>query len=128
MSFKAQLDIAGVVSNILDVKYELYQEVDASGRPSSVSRGGQIEITIESTASDKFIAACSDSFERLEGSIKYLKRDTNATLKELKFKEAYVVRYKEHFSSTGENPLTETFVLSAREISMGNMTFANEWV
>ena len=128
MSFKAQLEIAGEVSNILNVKYELYQETDASGRPSSVSRGGQIEITIESTAKDKFFSACADSFERLDGSVKFLKRDTNATLKELKFKQAYVVRYKEVFTSTGENPLTETFVLSAQEINMGNGSHINEWV
>lgn len=128
MSFKAQLEIAGEVSNILEVKYDLYQETDASGRPSSVARGGQIEITIESTAKDKFFSACADSFERLDGSVKFLKRDTNATLKELKFKQAYVVRYKEVFTSTGENPLTETFVLSAQEINMGNGSHINEWV
>jgi hypothetical protein len=128
MSFKAQLEIGGELCNILEVSYELYQEVDASGRPSSVARGGQIQITIESTAKDKYFAAASDSFDRLEGSIQYLKRDTNAKLKELKFKEAYVVRYKEHFSSTGENPLTETFVLSAKEITMGTATHINDWV
>ena len=49
-------------------------------------------------------------------------------MKELKFKEAYIVKYTENFDSTGENPLTESFVLSAKEIELGNAMHINEWV
>ena len=70
----------------------------------------------------------TNSFERKEGSIKFLKRDSEATLKELKFTEAYLVKHKEKFDSTGDNPLTETFTISARKIEMGTGVFENEWV
>ena len=42
MSFKAKLSVGGQDVNILECSYELNQEVDATGRPSSVTRGGQI--------------------------------------------------------------------------------------
>ncbi|MFV0304664.1 MAG: type VI secretion system tube protein TssD, partial [Moheibacter sp.] len=56
------------------------------------------------------------------------KRDSDATLKELKFEEAYLVKYRENFDSTGRNPLTESFTLSARKISMGTGEHTNPWV
>ena len=49
-------------------------------------------------------------------------------MKELKFKEAYIVKYKEDFDAAGDNPLTETFTLSAKEIEMGTAKHTNEWV
>ncbi|MDX6184113.1 type VI secretion system tube protein TssD, partial [Flavobacterium sp. Fl-77] len=70
----------------------------------------------------------TNNFERKDGSVKFIKRDSNATLKELKFTEAYMVKYKENFDHNSENPLTETFMISARKISMGGGEFDNAWV
>jgi Hemolysin coregulated protein Hcp (TssD) len=128
MSFKSKLKVGGKELNILDASYDLYQEVDASGRPSSVTRGGTITITVESTGDSFFFEWVCNNFERKDGSVVFIKRDTDATLKELKFKEAYCVKYKETFDSTGTQPLTETFTISAIEISMGGGAFVNEWV
>ena len=116
MSFKCKLNVAGKERNIVSVDYGMLQETDVTGRPSSVTRGGKITITVESTG------------ERKDGSIIFLKRDSEATLKELKFKEAYIVKYKEDFDAAGDNPLTETFTLSAKEIEMGTAKHTNEWV
>ena len=49
MSFKSILKVAGKNYNVLSVNYGLFQETDATGRPSTVSRGGKIDITVEST-------------------------------------------------------------------------------
>jgi Hemolysin coregulated protein Hcp (TssD) len=68
------------------------------------------------------------NFERKDGSIVFIKRDTDATMKELQFKEAYMVEYRENFSSVNDQPVTETFTLSAKEITVGTATFINEWV
>jgi hypothetical protein len=127
MSFKVKLKVAGKDVNVLDLSYQLKQETDATGRPSSVTRGGMIDITVESTGDTTFFEWMCNNFERKDGSIVYIKRDTDATLKELNFTEAYLVRYRENFSSTNENPVSETFTLSAREIKMGNSGFRNEW-
>jgi hypothetical protein len=46
----------------------------------------------------------------------------------MKFTEAYMVKYKENFDHNSDNPLTETFMISARKISMGGGEFDNAWV
>lgn len=127
MSFKSKLKVGSKELNILQVSYNLYQEVDASGRPSSVTRGGTIDITVESTGDSFFFEWVTNNFERKDGSVMFVKRDTDAKLKELNFKEGYLVKYKENFDSTGVNPLTETFTISAVEISMGGGAHHNEW-
>jgi len=128
MSFLAKLKVAGKEPTVLQCDYSLSQETDATGRPSAVTRGGKIHITIESTGDTTWIEWMTNNFERKDGSIVFIKRDNNATLKELKFKEAYMVSYEEHFDSVSNNPLSESFVLSAKEISMGNGKHSNEWV
>lgn len=128
MSFKSILKVAGKNYNVLSVNYGLFQETDATGRPSTITRGGKIDITVESTGETDLFEWMTNSFERKDGSVVFYKRDTEATLKELKFSEAYLVKHKEKFDSTGENPLIETFTISAREIEMGTGKYINEWV
>ncbi len=128
MSFKVKLKVGGEENNVLDLSYQLKQETDATGRPSAVTRGGKISITIESTGSTKAFEWMCNNFERKDGSVVFIKRDTDATLKELNFKEAYMVDYRENFSSINDQAVSETFTLSAKEISMGTGTHVNEWV
>ena len=128
MSFKAKLKVGGNEYNVLSSSYELFQETDATGRPSSITRGGKIKVSIESTADTSLSDWMFNNFERRDGSIVFLKRDTEATAKELSFTEGYMVKYHEKFDSTGNNPMSEEFVISARTIAMGNGEHENEWV
>lgn len=129
MSFKSKFSVdGGKEVNILACSYELHQEIDATGRPSSVTRGGTITLTVESTGDSFFYEWMTDNFDRKNGTILYTKRDTDAKMKEVKFTEGYLVRYRENFDSVGNNPLTETFTISARELTIGNGTLVNEWV
>lgn len=128
MSFQSKLKVAGKEYNILKVNFGLAQETDATGRPSTITRGGKIELIVESTGETELFEWMTNSFERKDGSIVFIKRDSDATLKELKFEEAYLVKYRENFDSTGRNPLTESFTLSARKISMGTGEHTNPWV
>lgn len=128
MSFKAKLKVAGNEYNVLNCTYGLSQETDATGRPSSVTRGGMITIEVESTSDTSLSDWMFNNFEMRSGSIVFLKRDTEATSKELNFTDAYAVKYNENFNSTGQNPMTEKITISAREISIGNGEHVNEWV
>lgn len=128
MSFKAKLKVAGKDVNVLNCHYAMKQETDATGRPSAITRGGKITVTVESNGDTDFFEWMCNNFERKDGSVVFIKRDTDATLKELKFREAYVVDYKENFDANGENPITETFTLSAKEINLGNGQHVNDWV
>lgn len=127
MSFKSKLSVGGKEINILNASYELFQEIDATGRPSSITRGGTITLTVESTGDSFFFEWMTNNFDRKDGSITYSKRDTDAKLKEVKFTEAYMVKYRENFESIGSNPLTETFTISAREMTIGEGSIVNEW-
>jgi len=128
MSFKAKLKVAGKELNVLACNYAMHQETDATGRPSAITRGGKINLTVESTGDTSFFEWMCNNFERKDGSVVFIKRDTDATLKELKFKEAYLVDYRENFDNTGDNPVTESFTLSAKEIELGSGKHQNEWV
>jgi hypothetical protein len=128
MSFKSKLKVAGKEVNVLACNYALKQETDATGRPSSITRGGKITLTVESSGDTSFFEWMTNNFERKDGSVVFVKRDTNATLKELVWKEGYLVDYKENFDSTGESPITETFTISAQSIEVGNGKHENEWV
>ena len=128
MSFKAKFKAGSIEANILSCSYALYQEVDATGRPSSISRGGQITLEVEGTASTELFEWMCNSFERKDGRVIYIKRDSDATLKELKFKEGYLINFSETFSSTSSNPLNIVITISAKENTLGNGTHINEWV
>ncbi|MHA7059430.1 type VI secretion system tube protein TssD [Aquimarina sp. M1] len=128
MSFKAKLKVGGKEYNVLSCNYGLSQETDATGRPSSVTRGGMISIEVESTSDTSLSDWMFNNFEMRSGSIVFLKRDTEATSKELKFTDAYAVKFNESFDATGKNPMVERIQLSAREISVGNGEHVNEWV
>ncbi|TWP24081.1 phage tail protein [Apibacter muscae] len=128
MSFKAKLEVAGKTYNVLNVNYSLAQETDPTGRPSSQTRGGRIEVTVESTGETDVFEWMTNSFERKDGKVVFIKRDSDATLKELNFTDGYVVKYRENFDSIGSNPLTETFTISAKTIKMGTGEHVNEWV
>ena len=128
MAFKAKLKVGGNEYNVLNCSYGLSQETDATGRPSSVTRGGMITIEVESTSDTSLSDWMFNNFEMRSGSVVFFKRDTEATSKELNFTDAYAVKYNERFDSTGSNPMNEIITISAREISMGNGEHVNEWV
>lgn len=128
MSFKAKLFVGGKEYNIIHVSFGMFQETDATGRPSTVSRGGKIEVIIEGSGGTELFEWMTNSFERKDGSIRFYKRDSDATLKELKFTEGYLVKHKENFDAMGRNPLTDAFTISARKIEMGTGVYENEWV
>jgi Hemolysin coregulated protein Hcp (TssD) len=128
MSFKAKFKVAGKELNVLDAHYSLQQEVDPTGRPSSITRGGRITVTVESNNETDLFEWMCNNFERKDGSIVFIKRDSDATLKELKFKEGYLIAFEESFHSSNTNPMTTTFSISAKEIEMGSGSHKNEWV
>jgi hypothetical protein len=128
MSFKAKFTVDGTDYNVLHCSFAMHQEVDATGRPSSITRGGTISVVVESTDSTALYEWMCDSYMRKDGTITFNKRDEDAKLKELKFTEAYMISYEEAFDHAGTGAMITSFTLSAREINMGNGTHFNEWV
>lgn len=128
MSFRAKFKVGGREDNILSCSYALKQETDATGRPSSITRGGKITLTVESTGDSTYFEWMTNNFERKDGTIVFIKRDNDAKHEEVKFTEGYMTEYRKNFDAGGQNPITETFTISARAIEVGTGKHENEWV
>lgn len=128
MSFKAKLEVDGKEYRVVNCDYSLKQFIDDTGRPSSTVRGGTINVSVESTDDTTLFEWMCDSYMRKDGKITFNKRDEDAKMKELEFKEAYMVSYKEYFDNVGSGAMLEQFSLSAHSIKMGNGEHENEWV
>ena len=127
MAFRATLNLEGKEVRILGCNYALQQDIDATGRPSSEVRGGTIQFEVESTDDTSFFEWMIDSWALKSGDITFYKRDEQSKLKELKFEDAYIISYAENFDSLGDNPMSESFVISAKKISMGSGSHENPW-
>ena len=128
MSNTTVLTVAGKEFIVLSCTFSLSQEIDATGRPSSVTRGGQITMNVDSQYDNFLFDWMCNNFERKDGSIKFYAPGSESLIKELKFKEGYLVEFDETFNNWTDVQMTVTFTISAKEISMGNGTHRNEWV
>ena len=68
-----------------------------------------------------------DAYKHKGGSITFYKRDSEQKMKEVSFKEGYIVSYSESFTNMGDNPMSQNFVISAKEIKVGDAEHKNEW-
>jgi hypothetical protein len=127
MSFKAEFEVAGNKYRVLHCSYSLQQDIDATGRPSSGVKGGTLQLEVESTDKTALTEWMVDPFKHQDGKVTFYKRDSNQKSKELTFKEGYLVSYSETFTNVGDNPMTEHFVISAKEMKMGNAEHKNDW-
>ena len=127
MSFKATFKVDGKDHNVLSCNYSLHQDIDVTGRPASITRGGTVNIVVESTDDSSLFNWMADSYMKKDATLTFNKRDSDAKLKELEIKEAYCVGYQESFDNTGSGAMIESLTLSAKSIKMGDGTHENEW-
>jgi len=129
MAFKATFTLDGKEFRVLSASYHLYQETDVTGRPSSVTRGGKMTVTLESTDDTSLYSWMVNSYDRKKGSLKFFKRDNeSAIMKQVDFDESYLVGYEETFTHNTEMPMVVTVTLSAKKMTIGSATHENDWV
>ncbi|WP_271783496.1 type VI secretion system tube protein TssD [Aquimarina algiphila] len=127
-SFRASLELGGKVFDVLSSDYAFSRDTDKKGKISSNVYGGRITLTIESTEDTSVIEAMLNSqFKSVEGKIIYKKTDEDAKMKEVEFKNAYIVYFKESLDVNGDVPMTINFTVSAEEIIIGNASIHNRW-
>jgi hypothetical protein len=128
MSFKAEFEVGGSKPyRVLHCSYTMAQDTDATGRPSSGVRAGTIQLEVESIADTKLTEWAFDPFKEQDGKITFFQRNSDQKMKELSFKNGYIVNYNEKFTNQGENPMSETFVITAKEVKIGNAEHKNQW-
>ncbi len=128
MSFKAHLSIdGGEEVRLLHCSYSLQRDYDSTGRPSSMVHGGTVNFTIESTDDNSLFEWMVDQFTHKKGKVVFFKRDSNTKMKELSFEDGYIVKYAESIDSIGDNPMTISFTVSAKKLSVSGATHENPW-
>ena len=125
-SFRATLELGGKEYDVLYSNYEFSRSTDSKGKPSSSISGGRV--TVESTDDTTAIEAMLNSqFKAVEGKIVYKKTEEDAKMKEIAFKNAYIVHYKETLDVNNETPMTIAMTFSAENITVGNAELDNRW-
>jgi len=128
MSFLAEFIIDNSVSKVINCHYGMTQTIMTNGRASQKPVGGGIiELELESTSSTEFFdwMACPD--KRKSGSITFYRRDAMSRLKRLDFTDALCVSFCEDFRSEGSQPMVIKMKLSAREMSLEDISVVNDW-
>jgi hypothetical protein len=127
MSFKAIFKVDGNEYRVLSCSYSFHQDIDNTGRPSSVTRGGVVNIVLESTDDTSLFEWMCDSYMKKDATITFNKRDEDSKMKELEIGEAYLVGYEESFDDAGSGAMIQSISLSAKNIKLGNGEHENEW-
>ncbi len=113
---------------VLAVSYSLNRDVDHKGRPSSGVYGGTIDVELESTEDTSLIETMvNNQFKPMSGTILFKKSEEDSKMKELTFKDAFIVKYSEGLNVIGNDPMKIRFTISAREITVGAATHVNTW-
>ena len=103
-SFRATLELGGKEYDVLYSNYEFSRNTDSKGKPSSSISGGRVSVTVESTEDTTAIEAMLNSqFKAVDGKIIYKKTEEDAKMKEIEFKNAYIVHYKETLDTTTDD-------------------------
>ncbi len=127
MSFLSQMIIEDDTMNVLSCSFSFQQGADSTGKPSQRPKGGQITVVIESTNKTDFLEWMISPNMTKDGEIIFYKRDNMTSLKTIKFKEAYCLNYDEDFDAVSNDPLKTRIVISAKEVTVKDTTFVNNW-
>lgn len=113
---------------VLYVRYELNQQTDVEGQPTGTTRGGKIYVKVKSTddGNTDLMEWMCDTYMSKSGTISFPNRQ-GGEMKNLQFKEGYVVEYAETYDSTNALLQYEEFTISAKEIQVGNAHHNNRW-
>lgn len=113
---------------VLYVRYELNQQTDVEGQPTGTTRGGKIYVKVKSTddGNTDLMEWMCDTYMSKGGTISFPNRQ-GGEMKNLQFKEGYVVEYAETYDSTNALLQFEEFTISAKEIQVGNARHNNRW-
>lgn len=127
MSFRANLNLDGNEFDVIKCDYTIERDVDSKGRPASNLYGGKIRITVESTDKVEMFQTMAAQFKPISGSVAYKKDDEDATMKELKWTNGYIVCLEEGMNIADENPMLVTITISAQKLELGDAIFEQNW-
>jgi hypothetical protein len=128
MAFNTKLDIDQLSDvRVIDFSYSLSRDIDPTGRPSGLVRGGTINITVETTSKHELFDWMITN-KTVDGSLK-IEDDLNpgADLKVIKFEKAFIIDYSESFHWQGTENMMQSFTISAKKIDIDGSVHENLW-
>jgi hypothetical protein len=130
MAFPAELKIEGAVLKVLTCEYGFNQQVDVSGRPVPRVSCGTIKIDLVGTEDETNISWASNHRKKIEGTITFYKQDEQTKLREIKFEDAFCIRYKETvllLKNSKENTYRHSIEISAGKLTIGEAKYNSYW-
>lgn len=128
MPFKAELALEGNTYYLNSVSFQIVQAIDKFGRPSSVAKGGKIDIELFTIEDDVIFDWMVHPVKTLNGSINLYEADNETKLKEIQFENGYCIEYTEVFEQSGVENLVTKLTISAEKLSIGNIDLDNQWL
>ncbi|MDR3095430.1 MAG: type VI secretion system needle protein Hcp [Bacteroidales bacterium] len=127
MAFRANLNFEGEDFDVIKCNYTVERDVDSKGRPASNLYGAKINITVESTSKISLFDKMATQFKPNTGTISFKKDDEDATLKELKWENGYIVNLEEGIAIVGDHPMLTTMTVSAQKFTFGDAILEQNW-
>lgn len=127
-TFKATIEILGEEIEVINYTIEFSRKTDPKGRPCSAILGGRFTFDTEATSST-FLAELMLNLghKPVSGKMRFFHPEDNKTMRELTFKDAFVVHYKESCSINKSTPIRISCTLTARIVTIGNAYQDSNW-
>lgn len=128
MSFFTTMEHEGVEFEVLNFSMEFSRETHANGQPTSEIHGGLVEIEVQSTEENVLFANMIDGFKTGDFKITIKQSDEDAEMRSIEIKDAFIYKIRENLDYTGDNTMSTTIQVSAKEIINGDADYQSMWV
>lgn len=128
MSFIAKLQLQNEDEmNVLRCDYRFHQQIDVTGKASTIALGGTINVTVTNINHQGLFDWMINTHHTKNGKITFIRYDTMSKLKILEFENALCVEYHETFDAAGDHPMVLQLKLSAHIIKLDDTVYKNNW-
>ena len=129
MAFKGVFKFKSKEYRLLSFSHSMQRVLDSRGAPSTQPGPGYVNIVIEVGDDNNIAEWAFLGYQTAEGEVVIFKRDSDAKLRSLKFKDAYVYSYMESFSADDSQPSTFSISITAKEVELnpGGIDTIAEW-
>lgn len=127
-SCKVTLEIQGETMELIEYSAEFSRSTDKKGCPCTPTLGGRFTFVTEATSST-FLAELMLNLNHkpVSGRIRFFHPEDNKTMRELTFRDAFVVFYKESCYINKNTPIRITCTLTARVVTIGHAYQDSGW-
>ena len=115
-------------SDVLSCEFGFVQEISSSGHPTSIVRGGTINITVRGMDDPEILQWMINQDSLKNGRIVFsgITSTGPGRRRRIDFRDAFLVNYQEHF--TNQNDIVVHLTISARSIEVSGVMHSNLWL